>query len=135
MSDELRALVAQGLSDPAIAARLNVTARTILRRRHALGIGTQWQPPLPPHGTVTRYGKPHKCRCRACTKANTEAQRDYRATMQGVTVPTAHATQRPWTPQEDAQLMDSTLSTAALARALGRSWDATRKRRERLRAT
>lgn len=132
--DKLRELVAEGLSDPAIAAQLGLSARTILRRRHALGIGSEWAPPLPPHGTARRYGRPHKCRCRSCTKANTEAVREWRDAMQRVTTPHARKSAEPWTPADDQLLLDNELSTAALARELGRSYDATRKRRERLRA-
>lgn len=132
--DRLRQLVEQGLSDPAIAAVMSLSARTVLRRRHRLGIGSQWLPPKPPHGTTTRYGKPHNCRCRNCTEANTEAMRAWREAQQRVTVPHAHKSSDPWSPAEDALLLDSRLSTAALARELGRSYDATRKRRDRLRA-
>jgi len=28
--------------------------------------------PIPEHGTISRYGKHHKCRCDLCRKANTE---------------------------------------------------------------
>lgn len=28
--------------------------------------------PIPPHGTISRYGKNHKCRCDLCRKANAE---------------------------------------------------------------
>jgi hypothetical protein len=131
--EQLRQLVELGLSDPAIAERMRLSARTILRRRHRLGIGTQWAPPKPPHGTTTRYGKPHSCRCRACTDANTEAMRAWRDAQQRVTAPHARNGTEPWTAEDDAQLLASELSTAALARQLGRSYDATRKRRDRLR--
>lgn len=131
---QLRALVEQGLSDPAIGQATGLSGRTIMRHRHRLGIGTQWAPPLPPHGTARRYGNPHKCRCRACCEANTDAQRDWRQAQQRVTRAAANYG-RAWTPAEDAALRDAPaeLTTAALARALGRSYDATRKRRERVR--
>lgn len=131
--EQLRELAAAGMSDPAIAARLGISARTVLRRRHRLGIGSEWQPPLPPHGTTTRYGKPHKCRCSACIRANTEAMRAWREAQQRVTLPHARNGSEPWTPAEDELLRNTRLSTAALARQLGRSYDATRKRRDRLR--
>lgn len=129
----LRELVAQGLSDPAIAPQLGVSARTVLRWRHALGIGSEWVPPLPPHGTATRYQRPHRCRCVACRAANTAAMVEWREAQQRVTAPMARRSTEPWTAAEDAQLLDSDLTVAALARNLGRSYDATRKRRERLR--
>jgi hypothetical protein len=132
--EQLRELVELGLSDPAIAARMGLSARTVLRRRHRLGIGSVWQPPKPPHGTPGRYGVPHRCRCRACTTANTEAQRAWREAQQRATLPHARNATDPWTPEEDAQLLDADATTAALARQLGRSYDATRKRRDRLRA-
>lgn len=131
--DQLRELVELGLSDPAIADKLGLSARTILRRRHALGLGSQWAPPLPPHGTERRYGKPHKCRCRPCTDANTRAMQEWRDAQQRVTLPHARRAGDPWTAAEDEQLLAADRSTAALARELGRSYDATRKRRERLR--
>lgn len=131
--DQLRELAAQGMSDPAIAERMGLSPRTVLRRRHTLGIGSTWSPPLPPHGTTTRYGKPHSCRCRSCLDANTAAMREWREAQQRVTVPHARKSSEPWTVDEDALLMGSDLSVAALARKLGRSYDATRKRRDRLR--
>jgi transposase len=133
--DQLRQLAAQGLSDPEIADRLRVSARTVLRHRHRLGIGSAWKPPLPPHGTARRYGNPHRCRCRACCEANTDAQRVWREQQQRATRQAVNYGE-PWTDAEDAALRDAPpeLTTAQLARDLGRSYDATRKRRERLRA-
>lgn len=132
--DQLRELVAAGLSDPAIAARLGISARTVLRRRHRLGIGSAWKPPLPPHGTARRYGNPHRCRCRACREANTAEHREWAAAQQRVTRGASNAGS-PWTDAEDATIRAASpdVSTAALARELGRSYDATRKRRDRLR--
>lgn len=132
-ADQLRQLAAAGMSDPDIAARLGVSPRTVLRRRHALGIGSEWAPPLPPHGTARRYGNPHKCRCRQCTDAATEEHRAWRAAQRRVTAPLAARSGRSWTPEEDALIRASDRTTAALARQLGRSYDATRKRRDRLR--
>lgn len=131
---QLRELAAQGLSDPTIARRMGISARTVLRRRHRLGIGSEWTPPLAPHGTATRYGAPSNCRCLACTRANTEQQREWREAQQRATLPHARKAADPWTPDEDAQLLAADTTTAALARKLGRSYDATRKRRDRLRS-
>jgi hypothetical protein len=132
--EQLRQLASEGLSDPEIAELMHVSARTVLRHRHRLGIGSEWKPPLPPHGTERRYGKPHGCRCRACTDANTDAQRQWREAQQRATRD-ARNYGEPWSASEDAQLRDAPahITTAALARELGRSYDATRKRRERLR--
>lgn len=131
--EQLRELAGQGLSDPAIAKRMNVSARTILRRRHRLGIGSEWKPPLPPHGTARRYGAPHGCRCRQCNEANTQQAREWRAAQQRATEAHAVRVGEPWTADEDRQLLAADATTAALARKLGRSYDATRKRRDRLR--
>jgi hypothetical protein len=113
---------------------MNVSARTILRHRHRLGLGSEWVPPKPPHGTPSRYAKPHSCRCRECTRANTDAQREWRRAQQRVTQQAANYGE-PWTEGEDIALREAPdeMTTAALARELGRSYDATRKRRERLR--
>lgn len=129
----LRQLAGQGMSDPEIAREFGVSARTVLRRRHALGIGSEWKPPLPPHGTSRRYDPPHKCRCRQCTDANTAEQREWRQAQKRATEPHASRLGEPWTADEDRQLLAADATTAALARKLGRSYDATRKRRDRLR--
>lgn len=132
--ERVRELAEQGMSDPAIARELGVSARTILRDRHRLGIGSEWMPTKPPHGTTTRYGAPHGCRCRECTRANSADHRAWREAHKRVTVASDNAGQ-PWTEAEDKWLTEAPPSstTAALARQLGRSYDATRKRRDKLR--
>lgn len=36
---------------------------------------TKAQRPIPEHGTISRYGKHHKCRCDLCRKANADRAR------------------------------------------------------------
>lgn len=51
----LAQLVNEGLSDAAIAERLGVTDRTILRDRQALGLATRWDPTVRTDPTRTRW--------------------------------------------------------------------------------
>lgn len=48
-------LAGQGLSDRAIATRLHVTDRTVLRDRQALGLPTRWDPTALPDPTRTHW--------------------------------------------------------------------------------
>jgi len=36
---------------------------------------TKAQRPIPEHGTISRYGKHHKCRCDLCRKANADRKK------------------------------------------------------------
>lgn len=40
---------------------------------------TRAQRPIPEHGTISRYGSTHKCRCDACRKANADRTKLHRA--------------------------------------------------------
>lgn len=124
----LEAMVNAGMSDPAIAASLGVSARTVLRWRIRDGLASQWQPPVPEHGTMVRYRPPYGCRCDACRRANAASQTTYRNQAQAVTRPTAIRGHRPWTPEEDAVVMGPG-GNAAKALQLGRTHNAVVQRR------
>lgn len=76
MTPDLPDLVAEGLSDPEIAAVVGVTARTVLRWRKSAGLASRWTPITPAHGTEARYRR--GCRCKPCTAANTATCARYR---------------------------------------------------------
>lgn len=112
--------VAAGLSDPAIADKLHVSARTVLRWRIRLGLESRWTPPRAQHGTVSRYDT---CKCPLCRKANSEATRVYMAAANR-RHPTPNAG-NPWSAQDEAVVVDDTLGPISVrARRLGRTYGA-----------
>lgn len=115
--------VAAGLSDPAIAAKLGVSERTVLRWRIRAGLPSQWKPAVPAHGTVTRYASPHRCRCPLCREANRVAHDEYmRSANRRHATPNAGAA---WTAQDEAVLLDDTRGPLSVrARELGRTYGA-----------
>lgn len=116
--DELRRLAGDGLSDPAIAAVLGRSARTILRWRQRWGIPSSWAPARAECGTESAYAA--GCHCPACRAANVEATRRRRAACNALT-PNVRAG-APWTPQDDAYLLRGPGTLLARARALGRTY-------------
>ncbi len=72
----LEQLVDAGLSDPEVADRLGVSARTVLRRRKRAGLPSRWTPTPPSHGTEARYRR--GCTCTPCRAAHAAGQRAYR---------------------------------------------------------
>ena len=66
---QLRRLVADGYSDAQIAARFNVSAKSVTRWRRSAGLRSLWTPPPAEHGERSRYTA--GCRCEACKAANT----------------------------------------------------------------
>lgn len=118
------AVIEDGLTDPELADRFGVSSRTVLRWRQRLGLSSPWRDSLPAHGTITRYRPPYTCRCAECRRALAAARKRYVRSAQRRTPP-GHAHGLPWTPEEDAVLMDSTLGTlVARARRLGRTYNA-----------
>lgn len=134
--DKLLEAVELGLSDPQIAARLGCSARTVLRWRIRLGIPPAWTYSVPAHGTISRYrgtAQVEPCRCDPCRAANNRARLDYLADAQRRTI-RAPRWQAPWTPQEDAILLDASLGTVVdRANRLGRTYSAATQRLTRLR--
>lgn len=126
----LARLAGAGLSDPEIAQRLGVSARTVLRHRKAQGIPSQRTPLQPSHGTLGRYRQ--GCHEACCRPANADAARALREAYNRATMPRRIGVR--WTPAEDAQLLEGTGSLISRARALGRSYDAARRRLDQLRA-
>lgn len=127
--EQLRSLVEQGLSDAAIASRMGVTSRTVLRWRTAHGIASQWQPERAPHGTIACYQR--GCRRPECKAANADEQRLWRAAMSRVDTP--HNEHAPWTPEDDQVLLHGDGTVASRARRLGRSYVAASLRLTKLR--
>jgi hypothetical protein len=126
-------LVDAGHSDAECAAVLGVTPRTVLRWRTQLQLPSRWQPQLPEHGTVARYGhRTDPCRCADCRAANAAAVRAYRDRLNAaLPAPKAYAK---WTPGEDAVLLDDSLGTVwQRARMVGRSFGAATQRLDELR--
>lgn len=78
--NKLRELVSEGLSDRELGDVFGCHERTILRRRKALGIPSQWAPAVAAHGTMTRYAD--GCRCGVCRAANAAVARAARARRQ-----------------------------------------------------
>lgn len=132
---QLRELVAAGMSDPAIARRLGVSSRTVLRWRQREGLSSQWQPELPAHGTVARYHATKTrpgCHCDDCRAANTAAMRQYVAQLRD-RVPATERRSTSWTPADDAVLLAGDGTLADRARQLGRTYAAAKRRLDRLR--
>lgn len=120
---ELVELVELGLSDPEVARRLGVSARTVLRWRKSLELPSQWQPERPPHGTTSRYRTCELGPCAECRAANVRAHTDYvRARNAATPAPNAG---KPWTADELELLRDDTAGSVAVrAMRLGRSYGA-----------
>lgn len=126
---QLVELVELGLSDAAIGDALGLSARTILRHRGRLGLASQWAPELAECGTVGAYAR--GCRCEECRAANVEASRQHRALSNAQTPgPRSRA---PWTPAEDAELLNGEGTLVARARRIGRSYNAAALRVAKLR--
>lgn len=118
-------LASQGMSDPQIAARLGVSARTVLRWRIASGIPSQWTPPTPVCGTLAAYR--HGCRCDLCNRANAAHLRAYVATQQSRTAG-GRNWRLPWTPAEDRTALAWTGTRSDLALHLGRTYSGVTQR-------
>lgn len=134
--DSLLEAVEQGLSDSQIAARLGVSSRTVLRWRQRLGLASTWVAHVPGHGTKSRYrgtARVRPCRCAKCRRANAQEQLRYVADAQRRTaLATRWAT--PWTPEDDATLLDASLGALVdRAALLGRTYRAAHLRLYRLR--
>lgn len=126
----LSRLVGDGLSDPEIADRLGVSARTVLRWRQRDGLPSLYARPVAPHGTEARYRA--RCRCSPCRAANAAAHARLRAAYDA-RLPAARNGQ-PWTRSEDLVLLDDELGTLySRARRVGRSYSAARRRLDVLR--
>ena len=127
---QLLEAVGQGLSDAQVADRFGVSGRTVLRWRIRYGIASQWTPSESPHGTTARYRA--GCRCQACRAATARARRLYVAKANRATA-AAPRWREPWTPDEDAYLMDATHgSVLERALALGRTYTAADLRLDKL---
>lgn len=128
--------VEQGLSDSQIAARLGVSDRTVLRWRQRLGIASTWTAHVPDHGTMGRYkgtASVKPCRCTRCRRANSQEAAKYRSDAQRRTA-LATRWSTPWTPEDDATLLDASLGTLVeRAALLGRTYVAAHLRLHRLR--
>lgn len=135
-TDELLEAVELGLSDPQIADRLGCNPRTVLRWRSRLGIAPGWTYSVPAHGTIGRYrgtARVEPCRCELCRAENNRARLAYLAYAQRRTID-APRWQTPWTPEEDAVLLDASLGTVVdRANRLGRTYSAATQRLTRLR--
>lgn len=125
--------VAAGLSDPAIADKLGVSERTVLRWRGRLGLESQWSPATAPHGTTARY---RRCKCDECRAANNRAHVDYMSRKRDERpAPNAYA---PWSQDDELVLLDDTRGSITVRAALvGRTYGACieRLRLIRLRTT
>lgn len=134
--ESLLEAVEQGLSDAQIGARLGASSRTVLRWRQRLGLASTWVAHVPDHGTVQRYkgtANVKPCRCTRCRRANAQMAQRYRSDAQRRTaLATRWAT--PWTPEDDAVLLDPSLGTLVdRAALLGRTYVAAHLRLHRLR--
>jgi hypothetical protein len=121
--EQLVELVELGLSDPAIAGRLGVSARTVLRWRKALELPSRWQPTPAPHGTTSRYRSCELGPCADCRAANVAAHSAY-VQARNAALPAPNAG-KPWTAAELELLRDDTAGTVLVrAERLGRSYGA-----------
>ena len=125
---KLAELASEGLSDRELAEIFSCDPRTILRRRQAHGIASQWTPRGASHGTLSRYRA--GCRCEPCTVANASYFRAYGRRLQQASA-AAHSFGEPWTTAEDAVLLEIGASRAS--RRLGRTYFACTNRLARLR--
>ena len=128
--DKLARLVADGYSDAELADVFGCSARTVLRRRGALGIDSQWRPAPARCGTASGYKA--GCRCGDCRSANAAAHADYVARCQAATV-RARRWGEPWTVAEDQTL--ARLGVVQASQVLERTYHACQLRRRVLKAT
>jgi hypothetical protein len=123
-------LVDAGMSDMAIARRLGVSDRTVLRWRQAAGIESKWRQPFAGvHGTMAEYRR--GCRCAECRAANTAEQSAY-VTQRNAALP-APRHHHAWTAEDDEILLGPG-TVFQRARRAGRSYGAARQRLHVLRA-
>lgn len=129
-------LVAQGLSDPQIAARYGVSARTVLRWRIRDGLASRWQPQLAAHGTPACGARGcDRPECIAAHRADATARRHaYLADMTRQTLPAARSHQ-PWTLADDDELLNGPGTILERALRLGRTYRACELRLQVLRRT
>lgn len=126
---KLARLVADGFSDAELADVFGCSARTVLRRRAALGIASQWRP-------ARRCGKASGyrtgCRCGDCRSANADRSATYAAQRQAETV-RARRWGEPWTVAEDQTL--ARLGVVQASQVLERTYHACKLRMQVLKAT
>lgn len=122
-------LAAEGLSDTELGDVFGCHARTVLRRRVALGVASQWSPAPAACGTPSGYSA--GCRCRACREAHAAAHAAYTARTQASTV-SAGRWGEPWDADEDEVLVR--LGPVTAAQVLERTYYACAVRLGRLRA-
>ena len=127
--DKLARLVADGYSDAELADVFGCSARTVLRRRGALGIDSQWRP-APRCGTASGYKA--GCRCGDCRSANADRSATYAAQRQAATV-RARRWGEPWTVAEDQTL--ARLGVVQASQVLERTYHACKLRMQVLKAT
>lgn len=126
---KLARLVADGFSDAELADVFGCSARTVLRRRAALGIASQWRPARR-CGTASGYRA--GCRCGDCRSANADRSATYAAQRQAETV-RARRWGEPWTVAEDQTL--ARLGVVQASQVLERTYHACKLRMQVLKAT
>lgn len=132
--ERVRELAAEGKNDIQIADELGVCAATVCRDRNRNGIAPGFDPAKT---RVTEHGTPgmwRRCNCGTCTAAASAKHAAYVRSVAGRIAETAHNTNKRWTEQDDAIVMDESLSVRDAALRLQRSWHSVTARRHKLRA-